>query len=278
MIDLGHGQDDPGYNMAAKYLINNGSPVNKTCKYISSYGTFFYPPIYWAAFRHNTEIGIFLLEKGANPNVIDDLKRTLTMFAAETKDVTLLRDLIQNGAPVNAKDKDGRSPLHYAISFYNFEAIKVLVKNGCDINTQDNDGDTVLSIAAYFGLSQIVEYLLVNKADPDIRDTKGNTALMKAVFNQKHPFPFTKYSYEEVLKLLLKYNTKVNARNNDGQTALMFGCHTVEIVKQLLEKGADISLKDNSGKNAIDYAKEYVNNEEIVTILEKYMNRKNILK
>ncbi len=238
MIDLGHGEDDPRYNTAAKYLVNNGTPINKACKYGSS----FHLPMYWAAFRHNAEIGKLLLEKGADPNVIDSWERTLTMLVARSEeDAELLKDLIQKGAPVNTKDKDGRTPLHYAIEYNNFEAIKILVENGCDINSQDNF---------------------------------GNTALMETVYPKGHIAGNKILNINEVVKYLLKYNAEVNVQNNDGQTALMFGCHTKEIVKQLLDKGADVSLKDNSGETAIDYANNYMDNEDVINTLKKYMKQK----
>ncbi len=43
----------------------------------------------------------------------------------------------------------------------------------------------------------------------------------------------------------------VNARNKDGDTALMLGCRRghLEVVKLLLEKGADVNARDKDGQH-----------------------------
>ena len=51
----------------------------------------------------------------------------------------------------------------------------------------------------------------------------------------------------------------VNARNSKGMTALMLAAmnnSNPEVVKALINAGADIFAKDNEGKTALNYAKD----------------------
>jgi ankyrin repeat protein len=49
----------------------------------------------------------------------------------------------------------------------------------------------------------------------------------------------------EVMKLLLENGADVNARGSDGKTALMHHITTLERAKLLLERGADANARDN---------------------------------
>jgi ankyrin repeat protein len=63
--------------------------------------------------------------------------------------------------------------------------------------------------------------------------------------------------------LLLKHGANITAANGNGNTALTFAAifgHK-EIIKLLLDKGADPQLKDGAGKSPIDYALEKKNYE-----------------
>jgi ankyrin repeat protein len=59
------------------------------------------------------------------------------------------------------------------------------------------------------------------------------------------------------IPLLLKAGAEVNARATDGQTALHAAAQKgwSKVVSLLAEHGADLSVKDNRGRTALDYAK-----------------------
>jgi serine/threonine-protein phosphatase 6 regulatory ankyrin repeat subunit B len=63
----------------------------------------------------------------------------------------------------------------------------------------------------------------------------------------------------------------VNAKRNDGRTALMIASERghKEVVKLLLEKGADVNAKNKEGMTALKYASEN-GHKEIVELLKSY--------
>lgn len=80
-------------------------------------------------------------------------------------------------------------------------------------------------------------------------------------------------SYPEVIDILAKAGADVNAKSNDGQTALMyavrFNCKP-QILRALINAGADINAKDAIffGKTAKDWAIQSNASPEIMKILE----------
>ena len=95
----------------------------------------------------------------------------------------------------------------------------------------------------------IKKYLTINiykyKNEINYQNEKGWTALMMACVNSNN------YSNNEIVKLLLENGADLNLKDVYGNTALMLSCinsntsSNIETVKLLLENGADINLKND---------------------------------
>lgn len=73
----------------------------------------------------------------------------------------------------------------------------------------------------------------------------------------------------ETVKKFVEYGTDVNEKSN-GLTPLMFAAryNKVEILKYLMEKGADKQIKDEKGNTALKYA-EFSKCQEAVNYLKQ---------
>lgn len=80
-----------------------------------------------------------------------------------------------------------------------------------------------------------------------ICDPRGNTHLHRAVMEGAKPF---------VIEFLLKRGVDVNARNEQGETALIIAAWygRDELVEILLKKGADPNVKTRKGLSALKVA------------------------
>lgn len=74
------------------------------------------------------------------------------------------------------------------------------------------------------------------------------------------------------VKKLIEYGASVHEKSN-GLTPLMIAAryNNVEIIKLLLEKGADVKAKDEKGITALKYA-EASNSKEVIELLKTALN------
>ena len=106
--------------------------------------------------------------------------------------VPLVNSLLEKGANPNVVDIDGDTPLHLCMNNFwqvngsSLEIISRLVTVGtssikADVNQQNNKQETPLYAAAFHGCSEAVRDLLVYKASPDIPSHRGRTPLLIAL-------------------------------------------------------------------------------------------------
>jgi ankyrin repeat protein len=125
----------------------------------------------------------------------------------------------------------------------NLAEVQVLVAKGASVNLADEKLRTPLIMAAYGGHTSVVEFLVVKGADINHRDGDGMTALIHT----------SKRSFNETAAFLLKNGAEVNVQTpKKGITALMIAAvaDNVELVRMLLDHGADANLTDIFGRTA----------------------------
>ena len=141
----------------------------------------------------------------------------------------------------------GRSPLMLAATNGRLEIVKLLISYGADIYLRDNERRTALQHAAYNNHSDIMAYLLEHGANIDDEKSTNNPLLHVVC----------RLAYIGPIKVLLKFGFDVNARStNQGRTPLHVATvhDNVDIVRLLLDAGADIEDQADSERRAIHYA------------------------
>ena len=198
--------------------------------------------------RGDIDIARALIEKGADPNMPNDIGTPLH-YAARGGHLELAKLLLDKGALIDTRGSFARTPLHLAISSGQ-EIVNLLLDRGASINLVDSNGLTALhSLVKGPGLpdSQLVRLLVERGADPTIQDNDGETALHYAA--QK--------GCKATTELLLAYGADTSVINRTGQTALhhaaRFSAVTTEI---LLAAGAVVDARDINGKTPLHHVSE----------------------
>lgn len=139
------------------------------------------------------------------------------------------------------------------------EDVQVLVDKGVDVNLRDQKKRTPLILAAYNGHTPVVDFLVGKGADVNARDSDGQTALMYA----------SKRSFNGTAALLLEKGADVDTQSKKrGINALMLAAvaGNEDLVRMLLDHGADTNLKDIFGRTAKILA-EKKGNSAVVDLL-----------
>ncbi len=133
----------------------------------------------------NINSTIDALNKGANINYQDKKNgNTALMYASLKGYEDMVKFLLDKGANVNIQNNVGDTALSFAVLKGYEDIVKLLLDSGVNVNIQNNDGDTVLLFAVDNGQLPIVKILLEYSANPNIVNKTGLSAISIAK-NQK---------------------------------------------------------------------------------------------
>jgi len=207
---------------------------------------------------------------GAGSNLIEAAQngRTKTVLA-----------MLADGADANERGEGGTTPMMVAAAGNHREAMDALIASGANVNARDEAGRSVLIRAIDLGViteryTDIINLLLHNGADVNVPDGEGITALMhvaggptewhlmklkNGTFMSVGPpgsHSFLEGVYFKVVKALLTKDADVNARDTNGQSALMRAASAgfTKVAQTLIDAGADVNLEQNNGGTALGYA------------------------
>jgi len=172
-------------------------------------------------------------------------RKTALMCSAEKGLYLTVEVLIEAGAKLNVR-YIRQTAIMLACHDGYYRVVKLLTKARADLNCSDLDGFTALTIAARSGYGTIVEELLLAGANTTITNALGRSALQLACMR----------GLTRCVKLLLNepnVQQNINARDDDGATALHSACENadVEIIRLLLEGRANIHAQDNEKRTPI---------------------------
>lgn len=170
--------------------------------------------------------------------------------------------------------------LHLAISAQNMEALCTLLDHGCGIDDMGNEDMSPLNYACACGYTDYARALLDRGANMEAKGSTGKTSLMYGCIQMSEFQPHFSFAHGKIdsgdgtvvdyvgtIRLLLERGADVNAKDDDGVTALMHVCRWGDkaSVRDLLENGADIHERANNGKTLLSFV--YNGDKEITQLL-----------
>ncbi|XP_059143881.1 transient receptor potential cation channel subfamily A member 1 homolog isoform X2 [Physella acuta] len=259
-------------------LVEKGARINRRDKNN-------YTPLLLAACYGNVETVSHLLDKGADYTAVDKYDKTAIFLAAQENHLNVLAQLLSDGRVkrlINDSDCYDNDPLHVAAQKGYLEVVQCLLKHGADLDSKNEEELTPLHLAAKYGRTNIVRELIKHdKTIVNDEDENSNTALHVAA----------RYGHHKVAQILLNFGADVSARNFNRWTPLDLAASKgwtktclillkedaaleptdknkttplhlassfghARVIQLLIDWGADVSLKDDEGRNCLDRAIE----------------------
>jgi len=177
------------------------------------------------------------------------------LSAASRDDAAGVKAALDAGAAIDASDSHGQTALLLAVQHGDTELARLLIGRGADINAEAANHDTPWLLAGALGRTGILAAMLdTGKVDYGKRNRYGGNALI----------PACERGHVETVRLLLdRSKIDVNHVNNLGWTALLEavilsdgGPAHIEIVRLLLEAGADPNIADKDGVSPLEHARD----------------------
>ena len=151
----------------------------------------------------------------------------------------------------------------FHIAKENKDTCNLFVEAGMDVNCRDSAGTPMICIAARSGRKEMIDWLLDKGAD--INSISKDRGY-SAVMDAVWK------SSLDIVKMLIEKGANLNFIANDGQSALIVatGASNPRICELLVKNGADPTYKDRMGMSSLDYARLFKKNE-LAKLYEEYV-------
>jgi ankyrin repeat protein len=174
--------------------------------------------------------------------------------AAEKDDKDAIRSLVKQRADVNGRQADGATPLAWAAYHDDLEMADLLIKAGADARATNDYGVTPLALACTNGSGAMVERFLQAGA------IVGDKEFMECV----------RTGNLDAVKSMISREAHINAKEpREDQTALMWAAAEkhLDVLKTLIEKGADVRAHSRDGFTALMFAVQQNDLEAVKALL-----------
>jgi hypothetical protein len=174
--------------------------------------------------------------------------------------------MIDHGVPIDTSNNNGWTPLHMSIKYGLRDCTSRLLNRGIDGMALTAMSETPLHFASSSGDDSCI--IALKQRIPDLnvdsRDRIGATPLHWAALSLN----------QRTIQTLIRSGANVNAVDSLGFTPLMHAvsvCRSVEAVRLLLRFGADASLTNTAGQNALALLQECSKHKEprVVRLITK---------
>uniref|UniRef100_A0A671NIW3 Fibronectin type 3 and ankyrin repeat domains protein 1-like n=1 Tax=Sinocyclocheilus anshuiensis TaxID=1608454 RepID=A0A671NIW3_9TELE len=164
---------------------------------------------------------------------------------------SLVDILVKHGADINKRDSTGKDSLMQACFAGHLNTVKYLRNCGSTWQSGDTDGCTPLHWAVDGGHLPVITYMIQDGCEVDVMDKVSLWTPLMCVSAIS--------GNAAVASILLQAGADVNIRDKAGKTPLMVAVlnNHVELVKLLLDSGADHHMKNEYGAGAADMAKAF---------------------
>jgi ankyrin repeat protein len=218
-------------------------------------------------FSNGLPVYTYLKGLGLEPNIVEKNGSTpLHRLAYGTKDAAIIELFLNAGADVNQADEEGNTPFLNAAARNELTMVQLLAKDVADVNAANNSGETALMLAAHDNSADVVAFLIEKGADINAKDATGNTSafFLADSFSKKNAAAF-----DAKLALLKSKGLKFNTVQGDGNTLYHVAAkkNDLELLKKVSDFNIDINAKNDEGVTALHLAAMKAENDKLLKFL-----------
>ena len=188
-----------------------------------------------------------VIDNGADVNATNKKNVTALMIASRRGNTDAVNELMNAGADPTIKDRLGATWIHHAVGEgCSQKLLQAIIDHGADVNATNKKNVTTLMTACRVRNTGTINILINAGADPNCADVYGRTWIHHAILANS----------KELLQAVIDYGADVNATNKKNVTALMIASRrgNIDAVNELLNAGADPTIKDGLGATWIHHA------------------------
>ncbi|KAF4803008.1 Ankyrin repeat family A protein 2 [Turdus rufiventris] len=110
-----------------------------------------FTPLMWAAAHGQIAVVEFLLQNGADPQILGKGRESALSLACSKGYTDIVKMLLDCGVDVNEYDWNGGTPLLYAVHGNHVKCVKILLENGADPTIETDAGYNSMDLAVALG-------------------------------------------------------------------------------------------------------------------------------
>ncbi len=251
-------------------------------------------PLHHSIDEGKLEAAVLLINHGADVNAVNYKTETPLHLASYDGNAAAVKLLLENNADVTLREMRDRTPLFLACNWGNdLETVRLLIDAGSDVNDKNSRGEVILKNTLYYGKKAIIDLLIDRGATiSDDEETLRRVLYVTVSNGMERPFNIAveksrKLGLEwwmgipmhacarggsvEIAKELIEKGVDFRQKNIYGVDPLHIAAENgkYELVEFLLAKGMDIESKSIIGKTPLHYAQENGHDELVALLISK---------
>ena len=210
-------------------------------------------PLYYAAFCGFYDLAERLIMKHPEQvNARGGLNLSPLLAALYKRQFRVANLLYMHGATVDVQDSHDNTPLHEASKYGKVDMMCWLLEHGAHANHRNSVRRTPLHDAAYCTELDAVQVLLEHHADVNSQDGTGTTPLYEVLTRASGP----EGKVVDIVRRLLEYGADLNISGHGHSPALHQASSRgwLELSRLLLSYGAMVDAKDKTGRTPFQVA------------------------